>query len=327
MTCTAHSDYLLVESGRQSMSPVLIMMNRMKYLPDATEFNYQRSVYQTTNELLTGECDISAKHPVNGKYLEQIQNVISTLPRLVNIEKSGLIIPEFDEIEELETDTPEIKKYLRKVNLEFVGYYCNHDVKNEKVNKCESNTVNITSSEEYKEYVEFMDDMARLVLDIRHRDRIQNKEFKDFYKLPQSKKVEKMMSNVIKLNGEILKSNATTCPTCSRCKATSKKYDYVLKTVQRMREEAEEMRRIREEPIRESDKTPRGSPGATGPSILEFINKHFEGIDRFTVGEVQKSFKNIYNVTITQDKIKEEVSANNGFKITKPHGTLTITKL
>ena len=47
-------------------------------------------------------------------------------------------IPVFQQIMELKTDSSEIKKFIRKVNYDMIGYYCIHDTYQISCSKCDA---------------------------------------------------------------------------------------------------------------------------------------------------------------------------------------------
>ena len=47
-------------------------------------------------------------------------------------------MPVFEQIEELKTDSVEIKKFIRKVNYDMIGYNCNHDIYQMPCSRCDA---------------------------------------------------------------------------------------------------------------------------------------------------------------------------------------------
>ena len=47
-------------------------------------------------------------------------------------------VPIFEQIEELKTDSADIKKYIRKVNYDMIGYYCDHDIYQMSCSRCDA---------------------------------------------------------------------------------------------------------------------------------------------------------------------------------------------
>ena len=143
---------------------------------------------------------------------------------------------------------------------------------------------------------------------------------KNSYLIPTSKRISEVIDELVKLAGNIKKYIRLMNPDCSRCKAEVKKYNYVLKEVQRMREENEEIKRIREEI--ESNKEIQKPL-----TVAEFIRERFNGIDKFKLSEVKESYKKLYNITKTLDELKQELEEIGEYKITNCSRTYIVSKL
>ena len=109
-------------------------------------------------------------------------------------------------------------------------------------------------------------------------------------------------------------------PECSRCKAEVKKYNYVLKEVQRMREENEEIKLMRQE-IENNKEVQKPL------TVAEFVRERFVGIDKFKLSEVKESYKKLYNITKTFDELKKELEDTREYKITNCSRTYVVSKL
>ena len=227
--------------------------------------------------------------------------------------------PEFEEIEVLKSDTVEIKKFIRKMNLEFIGFYCNHKRNDQECDLVFKKVADIYESKEYSALVSFIENLSHCVWQIRHYDNI-NKKWNDDQLLPLAKDIKNLVNDLTKLAGNISKYNASMNPDCSRCKAEVRKYNYVLKEVKRMREENEEVKRMREEI--DNNKEVR-----TPQTIKEFIVERFNGIDRFKLSEVKESYKKLFNITKTYAELKEEIENIGGYKVTNCQRILYVSKL
>ena len=316
-----HSHTHLAELCNQaSVNPLQMLVARMTTLPNDEVYSFQRVVYETTIELLNSTLDTHANIEHNHDVLVLVQDIVDRLPKIVEVTKNKLTVPVFDEIEVLDNDTQEIKKFIRKANYEFTGYYCNHKVSDEKCDKFASNTISILDMDEYKRYQQFLDDMSKLVAKIRWHDERMHKSFDERCDLPQPSKIEKIVNCVTTINGKIMEYNATMNPHCSRCEAYLRKYNYVLKEVARMRKEEQIVQQRREELLTTDVKQ---KPA----TIPEFINEHFNGIDRFKLSEVKESYKKLYGITKTLQQIKDEIESMGGYKVSNCKGTQWATKL
>ena len=282
-------------------------------------YQYEHEIQRIKNDLIRSELNTYANVEQNHEYLVLIQDIVDKLPILPNIEQQKLNVPEFEEIEVLKTDTVEIKKFIRKMNLEFVGYYCNHKVADKECDMVFKNTADIYNSKEYCGYIEFLRNLASYVWSIRDYD-CRGKEWKDSYMIPTPKVINQIINDLIKLAGNIKRYNALMNPECSRCRAEVKKYNYVVKEVKRMRDENEEIKRIREE-ITNNNIIQKPL------TVADFIREKFDGIDKFKLSEVKESYKKLYNITKTFDELKKEIEDTGEYKITNCSRTYMVSKL
>ena len=303
------------------MNPMKIFEHRIETIPDVPENKFTRDVYTSTNELVNGDLDTTANVKRNHDLLCLIQDIVDGLPKLAEVKKQKLTVPVFDEIEVQDDDTQEIKKFIRKANYEFIGYYCNHKVSDEKCDKFASNALDVVSSEEFKRYEQLLDDLSATVSSIRHADQKANKAFEQVHMIPQTSRVEGVISDLLTLNKKIMEYNSTMNPSCSKCTAYERKYEYVLKEVARMRED-EGIIRQRKQQL-ESSQDQQQKP----ETISEFITKRFAGINKFKLTDVKESYKKLFNITKTLSVIKSEIEAMGGFKVSNVSGILWSTRL
>jgi uncharacterized coiled-coil DUF342 family protein len=156
-----------------------------------------------------------------------------------------------------------------------------------------------------------------MVWNIRKRDKI-NKKWEDYEFLPTKRQIDKIVNYLVKLAGKINEYNARMNPTCSKCKAAQRKYNYVLKEIQRMREELLEIEEMKNSPVKDKNKP---------ISIHDFINERFDGIDRFKLSEVKESYKKLYGITKTLSELKQDIEEMGGYKITNCQRTYWVNRL
>ena len=308
-----------IKDDKLVINPILSTLSINKFIPENDLYHYEKEIQRIKSDLIRCELNTYARIEKNHEYLVLIQDIVDRLPKLPNIEQQKLVVPEFEEIEVLKSDTVEIKKFIRKMNLEFVGYYCNHKCADKECDMVLKNTSDIIESKEYKEYIEFIELLSENVSSVRRSDMIM-KKWKDDELLPASNQIKHIIDNLTELAGNINKYNAKMNPECSRCKAEVRKYNYVLKEVQRMREENEEVKRMRE--------AIENNQGVQKPlTVAEFILEKFNGIDKFKLSEVKESYKKLYNITKTYDELTKEIEEMGGYKITRPKNVPTVSKL
>ena len=178
------------------VNPMKIFETRLCTIPDNDLYKYTKSVYTITQELLQSKLNTSANDEYNHDTLCIIQDTVDSLPKLAEVSSNKLIIPVFDEIEVLPEDTQEIKKFIRKANYEFLGFYCNHKTSDEKCDKFASKTLNIVDMKEFQRYKQFLDRLSRCVTSIRWTDSKhkcvskyydENREVKQYTSIPNHK--------------------------------------------------------------------------------------------------------------------------------------------
>ncbi|KAI5549531.1 organellar and viral DNA polymerase type B, partial [Trichomonas vaginalis G3] len=151
------------------MNPTSMLVDTSKTIPDS--FDFETTIQKIKQELLQGDLDCTAKDETNEQYLYEMQDIIDHLPKLPEIQQQKLTIPEFEEIEVRPTDSVEIKKFIRKVNYEFLGIHCNHKVMDKDCNMVYKNISDLYKSEEFKTYDNFVTLVAKCVWEIRNKDK------------------------------------------------------------------------------------------------------------------------------------------------------------
>ncbi|KAI5551977.1 organellar and viral DNA polymerase type B, partial [Trichomonas vaginalis G3] len=200
------------------MNPTSMLVEMKSFIPSS--YTFETEIQKIKQELLQGDLDCSAKDETNEQYLYEMQDLVEHLPKLPEIQQQKLTIPEFDEIEVKPTDSVETKKFIRKVNYEFLGFHCNHKVMD----------IDIYKSGEFKTYDNFVSLVAKCVWQIRDKDRrgkVWNQQIK-----PATFELKKTIYALLVLAGQISEYNAKMNPQCSKCKAAMKKYNYSVKEIE-----------------------------------------------------------------------------------------------
>ncbi|KAI5524199.1 organellar and viral DNA polymerase type B, partial [Trichomonas vaginalis G3] len=213
------------------MNPTSMLVEMKSFIPSS--YTFETEIQKIKQELLTSTLDCCAKDETNEQYLYDMQDLIDHLPKLPEIQQQKLTIPEFDEIEVKATDSVEIKKFIRKVNYEFLGFHCNHKVMDKDCDMVYKNISDIYKSGEFKTYDNFVSLVAKCVWQIRDKDRrgkIWNEQIK-----PATFELKRAIDALVILAGKISMYNAKMNPQCSKCKAAMRKYNYSVKEIERMR--------------------------------------------------------------------------------------------
>ncbi|EAX65726.1 hypothetical protein TVAG_605980 [Trichomonas vaginalis G3] len=242
-----------------------------------------------------------------------MQDIIDHLPKLPEIQQQKLTIPEFDEIEVKATDSVEIKKFIRKVNYEFLGFHCNHKVMDKDCDMVYKNISDIYKSGEFKTYDNFVSLVAKCVWQIRDKDRrgkIWNEQIK-----PATFELKRAIDALVILAGKVSEYNAKMNPQCSKCKAAMRKYNYSVKEIERMRNDYADLKREAEKPA--EDKM----------DMLTFLNKNYPTADDFLLSDVKKKYKETFGIVKTFDVLTEEIEATKLFKVSRIHNVYHVKRL
>ncbi|EAX86619.1 hypothetical protein TVAG_207040 [Trichomonas vaginalis G3] len=283
------------------MNPTSMLVEMKSFIPSS--YTFETEIQKIKQELLQGDLNCSAKDETNEQYLYEMQDIIDHLPKLPEIQQQKLTIPEFDEIEVKPSDSVEIKKFIRKVNYEFLGFHCNHKVMD----------IDIYKSEEFKTYDNFVSLVAECVWQIRDKDRrgkVWNQQIK-----PATFELKKTIYALLVLAGQISEYNAKMNSQCSKCKAAMRKYNYSVKEIERMRNDHTDLKKEAEKPA--EDKM----------DMLTFLNKNYPTANDFLLSDVKKKYKETFGIVKTFDILREEIEATKLFKVMNHHNIYHVKRL
>ncbi|EAX80989.1 hypothetical protein TVAG_324340 [Trichomonas vaginalis G3] len=293
------------------MNPTSMLVEMKSFIPSS--YTFETKIQKIKQELLTSNLDCSAKDETNEQYLYEMQDIIDHLPKLPEIQQQKLTIPEFDEIEVKATDSVEIKKFIRKVNYEFLGFHCNHKVMDKDCDMVYKNISDIYKSEEFKTYDNFVSLVAECVWQIRDEDRrgkVWNKQIR-----PAMFEMKRAIDALVVLAGKVSEYNAKMNPQCSKCKAAMRKYNYSVKEIERMRNDYADLKKEVEKPA--EDKM----------DMLAFLNKNYPTAEDFLLSDVKKKYKETFGIVKTFDVLKEEIEATKLFRVSRIHNVYHVKRL
>ncbi|EAY22611.1 hypothetical protein TVAG_036370 [Trichomonas vaginalis G3] len=293
------------------MNPTSMLVEMKNFIPSS--FTFETEMLKIKQELLAGNLDCNAKDETNGQELYEIQDIVDHLPKLPEVQQQKLTIPEFDEIEVKVTDSAEIKKFIRKVNCEFLGFHYNHKVMDKDCDMVYKNISDIYKSEEFKIYDNFLTLCAKCVWEIRDKDR-RGKVWHEQIK-PTASELKKAIDALVILAGKVSEYNTKMNPQCSKCKAAVRKYNYSVKEIERMRNNYADLKREAEKPA--EDKM----------NMLEFLNKNYPTADDFLLSDVKKKYKETFGLVKTFDILTAEIEATKLFKISNIHRVYHVKRL
>ncbi|EAX88541.1 hypothetical protein TVAG_434920 [Trichomonas vaginalis G3] len=289
------------------MNPTSMLVEMKSFIPSS--YTFETEIQRIKQELLTSNLDCTAQDEENEEYLYEMEDLIDHLPKLPEIQQQKLTIPEFDEIEVKPTDSVEIKKFIRKVNYEFLGFHCNHKVMDKDCDMIYKNISDIYKSGEFKTYDNFVSLAAKCVWQIRdkyRRGKVWNEQIK-----PTASDLKKTIDALVVLAGKVSEYNAKMNPQCSKCKAAIRKYNYSVKEIERMRNDYADLKKEAENKM----------------DMLEFLNKNYPTADDFLLSDVKKKYKETFGIVKTFDVLKEEIEATKLFRISNIHRTIHVKRL
>ncbi|KAI5507369.1 organellar and viral DNA polymerase type B, partial [Trichomonas vaginalis G3] len=293
------------------MNPTSMLVEMKNFIPSS--YTFETKIQKIKQELLTSNLDCSAKDEENEEYLYEMQDIIDHLPKLPEIQQQKLTIPEFDEIEVKPTDSVEIKKFIRKVNYEFLGFHCNHKVMDKDCDMVYKNVSDIYKSEEFKTYDNFVSLVAECVWEIRDKDRrgkVWNEQIR-----PAMFEMKRAIDALVVLAGKVSEYNAKMNPQCSKCKAAMRKYNYSVKEIERMRNDYADLKKEAEKPV--EDKM----------DMLEFLNKNYPTAEDFLLSDVKKKYKETFGIVKTFDILTEEIEATKLFRVSRIQNVYHVKRL
>ncbi|EAY06835.1 hypothetical protein TVAG_314100 [Trichomonas vaginalis G3] len=293
------------------MNPMSMLVEMKSFIPSS--FTFETEIQKIKQELLTSNLDCTAQDEENEEYLYDMQDIIDHLPKLPEIQQQKLTIHEFDEIEVKSTDSVEIKKFIRKVNYDFLGYHCNHKVMDKDCDMVYKNISDIYKSVEFKTYDNFVSLVAECVWQIRDKDR-RGKVWHEQIK-PTAFELKKTIDALVVLAGFISMYNAKMNPQCSKCKAAMRKYNYSVKEIERMRNDYADLKKEAEKPAENK------------MDMLAFLNKNYPIADDFLLSDVKKKYKETFGIVRTFDILSEEIEATKLFRISNIHRTIHVKRL
>ena len=279
---------------------------------------FQKTIAELKADVLTGNSYYELQLEKNKQYLDKINNILKKLPKIVDFVKEKPVIPEFDEIEVLKTDSNEIKKFIRKANYDFLGFHCNHKDFDKQYDKVDSEIAKLFESNEYKEYDKMIESFALVLHHIIKYDEM-GKVLEHYEVLELESNAKKLVDLILKISAKVISVNANVRSSCPKCNATVRKYNYVLKEVQRMREELYEQEEI--------DKEYEEKPAEEKFSMKKFMDDNFPTVDRFLLSDVKDKYKKTFGINLTIAKLKELIEETNKFKITNCKGKYYVSRV
>lgn len=265
---------------------------------------------QLYNRTFTNEC----KRMINIKSINDVIERVYALPPITTFNKRKPLIPEFDVIEVLPSDSAEIKKFIRKINYDFVGFSCNHKHFDKCFNMIDADISKIFESPEYIEYDTLITGIAGYIhetneCDIRDVDYYVDKKERRTILNACDDKLRAIIDTIFKLNSNITAANAKCTDKCHKCKAAVRKYNYSLDEIERMREDEKQQSIITAEVV-----------GEDKYNVVNFVNTNYPSMDRIPFTDIRKHYKTKLGVGIRVDELRIALTESNKWKVTNAKG-------
>lgn len=308
---------------------VKIMMSQAsKYVSDLVE---SRGVninsapwyyfHKAKQDLLNGTISLECKNEANVKSLQDAITIYNSIPPIIEFSHMKPVMPVFELIPTTDKDSNEILGFIRRCNLEFIGYHCNHKVIDGQCNSIIKYISDLYDSKEFKAYDKLIDQIASYVAAIWEADRVK-REWKEDPEYTSPKPsyydIEKGIQIIIKINATITKYNSKTVQRCTRCESMVRKYNYILSEVERMR--ADNEKRL------EQVQMILDTPDDERYNIASFMTKNYSNIERIPLREVQQRYKLEFGLKITQDVLANEIISTGLYTVTASHNVKYVTR-
>ena len=261
--------------------------------------------YHLMNNDLLSTLSLSIEE--NIKYIQYYQELFNCLIPIHTFQPKKLEEPEIPKIQIEKTDTNEIKKMIRKLNIETQSFSCNHLAFDRKYDSFEADIGKVYLMQEKKDVDELINRFIHIIMNIEDKDR----RNKNAYKLSQEitlSDIKKINDKIIAINNKLIEIESFfKSLKCHKCEHIMKKYLIVKETIEEMRQELKEERELTEALNSEvaEDKY----------SVDTFMKKHFPSIERVLLKDVCNKYKEVYGIHKTLTQMKDELEPL-GFKIT-----------
>ena len=256
----------------------------------------------------------------NTKIIKDMFYIVQQLPTINEITANKPTIPTFEPIPVQKTDSAEIKKFIRKINFEMVGFHCNHQMIDEKCDKVIKHITDLYDTDEFRHYQSFHNKVVEAIMKILEMNKFSpQKEFYEMCHMLDSNELRSIVDDIIRLNGMVSNYNATTNKRCNKCEAAVRKYNYCLEEIQRMRDELRIQNELDEEYV--------NKPAEKEYDMEEFLQKNYPTLGRFPLSDVKKKYFATFKINLTHEELTEKIEKTGKFKITNVHRTLYVNRL
>ena len=156
------------------------------------------------NNTLMGTLTLT--RPRNITYIQRYQELFNHLIPIHTFQPKKLELPVIPKIEIEKTDSNEIKKMIRKLNIETQSFTCNHLTFDRKYDSFESDIGKVYLMQEKKDVDELIDRFISVVMNIQRRDK-NNEDAYDISEEISLNDIKSINDKIIAINNKRLFKN------------------------------------------------------------------------------------------------------------------------
>ena len=239
--------------------------------------------------------------PRNIMYVTRYQELFNHLIPIHTFQPKKLELPVIPKIKIEKTDSNEIKKMIRKLNIETQSFTCNHLTFDRKYDSFESDIGKVYLMQEKKVVDELIERFISVVIEVERRDKRDESAY-DISEEISLNEIKKINDKIIAINNKLIEIESFfKSLKCHKCEHIMKKYLIVKETIEEMREELREERELAE--------SLNDEVGEDKYSVDSFMKKHFPTVERVLLKDICDKYKEVTGVHKTLTWMKDELES------------------
>ena len=244
---------------------------------------------------------LTLTQPRNIMYVTRYQELFNHLIPIHTFQPKKLELPVIPKIKIEKTDSNEIKKMIRKLNIETQSFTCNHLTFDRKYDSFESDIGKVYLMQEKKDVDELIERFISVVIEVERRDK-SNESAYDISEEISLNEIKKINDKIIAINNKLIEIESFfKSLKCHKCEHIMKKYLIVKETIEEMREELREERELAE--------SLNDEVGEDKYSVESFMKKHFPTVERVLLKDICDKYKEVTGVHKTLTQMKDELES------------------
>ena len=247
----------------------------------------------------------------NQEFVDRHLEIVDSLHPFRSFKPTKLIRPTIPEVEILKTDTPEIKKMIRKLNIKTQSFFCDHNKFDKKFNSFEADLGKVFLCEEMNAINSFYETITSVMRSIMNCDR-ENKSAYGQFEFINVNRIEHINRKILAVNNKLIELEATYKDLkCHKCESMVREYEITLRTINQMREEhAEELEMAEQLRAEEDDVIAEDTY-----NINKFMTRHYPSMNRIPLRDICDKYKEVFNIKKTLKEMSEELTKY-GWRVT-----------